>query len=378
MSHMQMRTWAEISLPNIEHNFKAMKARLNPGTRFLGVVKADAYGHGALRVAALLQELGCDYLGVACIDEALALRAHGITLPILIMGYTSPRFLNELVDNNLTQTIYSTDIAEAFSAAAQSAGKTLKAHLKIDSGMGRLGFTCHGGRDPLPEIRRILELPGLYFEGIFSHFAVADVCGDPFTQTQFEDFKRFVDRLEKSAGVQFEIKHCANSGGMVNYDWSYFDMVRPGIMLYGLYPDKETGGIELRPAMELKTRIAQVKDFEAGDTVSYGRIYTVPSRQRLAVITIGYADGLHRVLSGKIDVLVHGRRARQVGNICMDMCMIDVSHIPDVKEGDVVTIFGRDGDGFIPVEELAGLAGTISWELLCAVSPRVSRVYLKE
>jgi alanine racemase len=315
---------------------------------------------------------------VACIDEALALRAHGITLPILIMGYTSPRFLSELVDNNLTQTIYSTDAAEAFSSAAKSAGKTLKAHLKIDSGMGRLGFTCHGGRDPLPEIRRVLELPGLFFEGIFSHFAVADVYGDPFTRTQFEDFKRFVDRLEKSAGVQFEIKHCANSGGMVNYDWSYFDMVRPGIMLYGLYPDKETGGIELRPAMELKTRIAQVKDFEAGDTVSYGRIYTVPSRQRLAVITIGYADGLHRVLSGKIDVLVHGRRARQVGNICMDMCMIDVSHIPGVKEGDVVTIFGRDGDAFIPVEELAGLAGTISWELLCAVSPRVSRVYLKE
>lgn len=378
MSHMQMRTWAEISLPNIEHNFKAMKARLKPGTRFLGVVKADAYGHGAPRVAALLQELGCDYLGVACIDEALALRAHGITLPILIMGYTSPRFLSELVDNNLTQTIYSTDAAEAFSAAALAAGKTLKAHLKIDSGMGRLGFTCHGGRDPLPEIRRILELPGLFYEGIFSHFAVADVFGDPFTQTQFEDFKLFVDRLEKSSGIQFEIKHCANSGGMVNYDWSYFDMVRPGIMLYGLYPDKETGGIELRPAMELKTRIAQVKDFDAGDTVSYGRIYTVPSKQKLAVITIGYADGLHRVLSGKIDVLVHGKRARQVGNICMDMCMIDVSHIPGVKEGDVVTIFGRDGDGFIPVEELAGLAGTISWELLCAVSPRVSRVYLKK
>ncbi len=376
MKCMQMRTWAEISLKNIEHNYKAMRARLHHGTRFLGVVKADAYGHGAVQVAGLLQELGCDYLGVAFIDEALHLRENGITLPILIMGYTSPELTHRLLEHNLAQTVYSIEMAEAFSSAAAALGKTLTIHLKADSGMGRLGFKCHDGRDPETDMLRVLQLPGLYAEGIFTHFAVADVSGDPFTEKQFSAFKELVERLEKNAGLKFEIKHCANSGSMINYDWSYVDMIRPGLSLYGLFPDKDTGGLELKPAMALKTRVAQIKAFDAGDTVSYGRVYTAPSKRKIAVITIGYADGLHRVLSDKIDVLLHGKRARQVGRISMDMCMIDVTDIPDAKPGDIVTVFGRDGDAFIPIEEQAALAGTISYELLCAVSPRVPRVYL--
>jgi alanine racemase len=376
MSYMQMRTWAEISLKNIEHNYKEMRARLQPGTRFLGIVKADAYGHGAVRVGKLLQDLGCDYLGVACLDEGLALRENGVTLPILIMGYTSPQLAPMLLENGLTQTIYSLEMAEQFSRAAVELSGTLTIHLKADSGMGRLGFTCHGGRDPEKELLQALKLPGLYAEGIFSHFAVADSYGDEFTEKQWADFKGLVDRLENSAGFKFKIKHCANSGAMINYSWSYFDMVRPGLALYGVYPDKETGGFELLPAMELKTRIAQIKENEPGDTISYGRIFTVPKKQKTAVITIGYADGLHRVLSGKMDVLIRGRRARQVGNICMDMCMVDVTDVPDAQVGDIVTIFGRDGGAFISVDEHAKLAGTISYELLCAVSPRVPRVYL--
>jgi alanine racemase len=376
MNYTQMRTWAEISLKNIEHNYKAMRARLGGGTRFLGVVKADAYGHGAVQVAGLLQELGCDYLGVACLDEALALRKNGITLPILIMGYTSPEFTPTLLEQNLTQTVYDLELAEAFSSAALSLGKTLKVHLKADSGMGRLGFKCRGGRDPERDMTRVTKLPGLHTEGIFTHFAVSDVSGDPFTEKQFNDYKELVDRLEKNAGVKFEIKHCANSGAMINYAWSYSDMVRPGLMLYGLYPGGETGGLELKPVMALKTRVAQVKELDAGDTVSYGRIYTAPSKRRIAVVTVGYADGLHRALSGKIDLLIHGKRARQVGAISMDMCMIDVTDIPDAAVGDVVTVFGRDGGEYISVGELADLAGTISWELLCAVSPRVPRIYL--
>jgi alanine racemase len=376
MNDMQMRTWAEVSLCNIEHNFKTMKARLRSGTRFLGIVKADAYGHGAVKVARLLGDLGCDYLGVACVDEAMALRDNGIALPILIMGYTPSRFTETLIKHSLTQTIYDLPMAEEFSRAASALGGTLTVHLKADSGMGRLGFTCHGERDPVLEMLRALQLPGLYAEGIFSHFAVADNFSDDFTRTQFSAFEDLVGRLEDISGLTFEIKHCANSGAMINYDWSYMGMVRPGLMLYGLYPDKETGGIELRPAMELKTRVAQIKEFLPGDTVSYGRVYTVPAPQKLAVVTIGYADGLHRVLSGKIDVLIRGRRAPQVGRICMDMCMVDVTNIPEAAPGDVVTIFGRDGDAFIPVEEPAERAGTISWELLCAVSPRVPRIYL--
>ncbi|MEL4106668.1 alanine racemase [Oscillospiraceae bacterium WX1] len=372
-----MRTWAEVSLKNIEHNYKAMKARLSDKTRFLGIVKADAYGHGAVPVAKLLETLGCDYLGVACIDEALQLRENGITLPILIMGYTSPQFVHELVDNALTQTVYSLEMAESVSRAAQQLGKSLKVHLKADSGMGRLGFTCRSGRDPYQDMLTVLKLPGLSVEGIFTHFAVSDTLGDVFTKQQFDDFKALVDKLEDSAGIRFAIKHCANSGAMINYDWTYFDMVRPGLSLYGHYPDKDTGGLDLLPAMALKTRVAQIKDVEAGDTISYGRIYTAPEKKKIAVITIGYADGLHRVLSGKMDVLVRSHRAHQVGRICMDMCMIDVTGLDDVAVGDEVTIFGRDGDAFIPVEELARLAGTISYELLCAVSPRVPRVYLK-
>lgn len=375
MSYLQTRTWAEVSLKNIEHNYKAMRARLSDGTRFLGIVKADAYGHGANRVAGLLQELKCDYLGVACIDEALSLRENGITLPILIMGYTSPQFVNELIQNNLTQAVYSLDAAEAFSREAVLHGKKLKMHLKADSGMGRLGFSCHRGSDSEEELIRAARLPGLNPEGIFTHFAVSDVYGDTFTELQFKAFNNLVDGLEKNAGIQFEIKHCANSGAMLNYEWTYSGMVRPGLSLYGLYPDKETGGIELRPAMELKTRVAQLKTYNKGDTVSYGRIYTVPESRKIAVITIGYADGLHRSLSGKMSVLVRGKRAPQVGRICMDMCMIDVTDIPEVQAGDIVTIFGRDGNSLIPVEELATAAGTISYELLCSVSPRVPRVY---
>jgi alanine racemase len=376
MSNMQMRTWAEVNLSNIEYNYKAMRARLKNGTRFLGIVKADAYGHGASQVSGLLQTLKCDYLGVASIDEALSLRENGIMLPILILGYTSPQFAAKLLEYNLTQTVYSLEMAAAFSRAAASLGKTLKVHLKADSGMGRLGFTCHRGRSPEEDMLAVLKLPGLNPEGIFTHFAVSDVLGDPYTEKQFRDFKDLTDRLEEDAGFKFEIKHCANSGAMINYDWSYIDMVRPGLSLYGLYPDCDTGGLALRPAMELKTRIAQIKEFDEGDTISYGRIYTVPSKRKIAVITIGYADGLHRVLSGQIDVLIRGKRARQVGRICMDMCMVDVTDIPDAETGDVVTIFGRDGEGFIPIEELAVLAGTVSWELLCSVSPRVPRVYL--
>ncbi len=376
MSTLQMRTWAEVSLGNIEHNFKQMKARLKPGTRFLGIVKADAYGHGALTVAPLLERLGCDYLGVACIDEAYTLRDNGIGLPILIMGYTPERLTDELIANNFTQTIYSAEMAEGFSRAASSLGQSLKVHLKIDTGMGRLGFTAGRGRDPYDDLMHVLRLPNLDFEGIFTHFPVADCCGDPFTETQYAQFTALVDKLEKSAGMQFEIKHCANGGAMINYDWTYSDMVRPGLPLYGCYTEDDTHGLALRPAMALKTRIAQVKTYEPGDTISYGRTYTVPERQRLAVVTIGYADGLHRALSGKIDMLVRGQRARQVGRICMDMCLIDVTAIPDAQPGDKVTVFGRDGNAFIPVEELASAADTIPYELLCAVSPRVPRVYL--
>ena len=372
------RTWAEIDLDCIEHNFRAMKEKLPAETRFLGVVKADSYGHGACRVAALLEELGCDYLAVACMNEALALREGGVTLPILILGYTATEHTETLIENNITVALGKLDLAEKMSELAGALGKKLKVHLKVDSGMGRMGFTCRSPRDPVEDMLKVMRLPNLEVEGIFTHFAVSDVeGGGEYTEDQFKEFTGVIDRLEKLSGKKFKIKHCTNSGAMLNYTKTYLDMVRPGIMLYGCYPDGESDYIKLQPAMQLKTRIVQIKDFEPGDTVSYGRLYTAPSKRKIAVIPIGYADGLHRVLSGKLDVLIRGKRAPQVGRICMDMCMVDVTDIPDAERGDIVTVFGRDGDGFIPVEELAEKAGTISYELLCAVSPRVRRIYLR-
>lgn len=372
----QKRTWAEISLENIRHNFLEMKSQLRRGQKFLGVVKANAYGHGAVQVASMLEENGADYLAVACLDEAEELRSSGIKLPILILGCTPTEYTEKLMELDITQALGTLKNAELMSAAAEKAGGKVKVHLKVDSGMGRVGFTCHDGRDPEDDMLEVMRLGGLDIEGIFTHFAVSDVLGDKYTDMQFSEFTGLISRLEEKSGFKFRIRHCTNSGAMINYDWAYLDMVRPGIALYGCYPAKEHGSLTLLPAMSVRTRIAQIKEFMPGDTVSYGRTYTADAKCLIAVVPIGYADGLHRVLSGKIDMLVRGRRVRQVGRICMDMCMLDVTDVPGVSEGDIVTLFGRDGEEFISVEEQAEKAGTISYEFLCSMSPRVKRVYI--
>lgn len=374
MMDLQKRAWAEINLDNIEHNYKAMTKRLPVGCRFLGVVKADAYGHGAPAVAGLLRDIGCPYLAVACIDEAIELRQNNITLPILIFGHTPAELAEELMENDITQTVYSLAAAGEFSRRAERMDKRLKIHLKIDSGMGRLGFDMNREED----ILSVLSLPGLYIEGIYTHFAVSDIYGDEFTENQLSDFIDITARLENKRGRAFKIKHCANSGAMLNYSESYLDMVRPGIALYGYYPGPDRGGIELKPAMELHARIVHIRDIEPGDTVSYGRTYRAKERGKIAVLPIGYADGLPRILSNNMEVLIKSRRAPQVGRICMDMCMVDISNIREAAVGDVVTIFGTDGEEFIPVEELSAAAGTISYEIVTGVSGRVPRIYIKD
>ena len=377
MNDLLKRTWAEISLDHVEHNYQAMRARMPAGTRFLGVVKADAYGHGAVQVASLLSELGCEYLAVAYIDEAVELREAGITLPILILGYTMPIYTPQLLKYRLTQTVHSLDMAQEMSRIAQAQNAKLMVHLKVDTGMGRLGFGCHHGETTDRALLEIMSLPGLEAEGIYTHFSVSDTKDDEYTNWQFQSFSEILGRLEASAGVKFKIRHCTNSGAMINYEWAYLDMVRPGLSLYGMYPGGDRGQIALLPAMELRTRIVQIKEVPAGSDLSYGRTFTTKAPSRIAVISIGYSDGLHRVLSNNMDVLVRGKRASQVGRICMDMCMIDVTDIPEASVDDVVTIFGRDGEAFIPVEALAGAAGTVSYEMVCAVSKRVPRVYLR-
>lgn len=376
MESLQKRTWAEVSLENIAHNYNAIRERLPECCRFLAVVKTNAYGHGAKRVAELCENLGADYLAATGIDDAVQMRSWGIKAPILIFGYTQPEYIDVLIRKRITQTVDCLETAREFSKVASKMGRKLRVHLKVDTGMGRLGFVCHGDRDSTQEMLEILSLPGLDIEGIYTHLAASDVRDDEYTKKQLEAFNALVKNLEEESDFRFKLIHCANSGAVINYrQTASLDMVRPGLMLYGLYPGRYKGDIELRPAMELKTRVVCVKELRPGDCVSYGCTFVAEKQAKIAVLPIGYGDGLHRVLSGKIDVLVNGRRARQIGRICMDFCMIDVTDIP-CEVGDVATIFGRDGNEFISIEELAEKAGTISYEITCALTERVPRVHI--
>lgn len=369
------RTWADVKLSAIEQNYNSMRAKLPKDCKFMGVVKADAYGHGAVEIAGYLEKLHCDYLGVACIDEAQELREAGNKLPILILGTTPAEYVDRLIKLNVTQTIASLEDAKEYAIALSKLGEKLKIHIKLETGMGRQGFDVKSG--DVGEVVSALALTELEAEGIYSHFAVSDEPEkEDYTRRQFENFLSTVEKIEKASGVHFAIRHCANSGAMINYPETYLDMVRPGLALYGMFPNGEKDKLHLTPAMELKSRIIAVSEHEAGDCISYGCTFTTDKKMRVAVLPIGYADGLHRILSGKIDVLINGQRCRQIGRICMDMCMADVSDIPDVKPGDIATIFGHDGkDEVISVEEVAEKAGTVSYEMICAVSQRVPRVY---
>ena len=375
MNDLQKRTWAEISLPNIRHNYEVIRRSLPEGCRFLGVVKADAYGHGALPVSRLLQEAGADYLAVSCLDEALELRRGGITMPILILGHTPPEYTGLLIEQKLTQTVSALAKAKEYSAEAARLGKTLRVHIKLDTGMSRLGFLCAGDYFDIGvgNVIASCQLPNLEPEGIYTHFAVSDEEGEEneaYTREQFDLFQRVIAAVRERGGVEFAIRHCANSGAVVNYPEMALDMVRPGLLLYG-YGD-DTGDLGLLPCMRLVTTVSTIKHYEAGTAVSYGRRFVTKRHTRMGVLAIGYADGLPRALSNKCSFAVAGGFAPQRGSICMDMCMLDLTELPQAAVGDEVEIFGEHND----IETLAKEAGTISYELLCAVSKRVPRVYI--
>ncbi len=374
MRSQKERTWAEISPAQIVSNMRAIRSSLPAGTRFLGVVKADAYGHGALTAAKALEENGADYLAVACLEEAMTLRAAGLTLPILILGNTPPEDVPLLLENRITQTAADAAYAKAYSAAAVAAGGTLRIHIKVDTGMSRLGFLCDEAHlsESVDAIACACALPGLEPEGIFTHFAVsdeADADSVAYTKRQFARFTAVIDALAER-NVRFALRHCAATGGTLFYPEYALDMVRPGLLLYG-YGDA-AGKLGIGPCMTLKSRISAVKHYPAGTRISYGGTYTTERETRMGVIPIGYADGLHRVLSGKAEFWTKDGFAPQRGRICMDMCMIDLTELPGVGVGDEVEIFGPHAD----LEKLAALAGTIPYELLCAVSPRVPRIDL--
>lgn len=376
MDQATKRTWAEISLPNLEHNYRTLRGMLPRGCRFLGVVKANAYGHGAVPMAKKLEELGAEYLAVACLDEAVELRRAGITAPILLLGPTPAEFAGELLHYDLTQSVQDPDAARALSEAAVHADKSLKVHIKADTGMSRLGFLCDEEHvdTSVEEIAKACALPGIDAEGIFTHFANAD--GDEsYTMRQLTRFLDAVDKL-CARGVEFKIRHCAASAAVLNYPCTHLDMVRPGIALYGHYPDPSCQGLDgpgLLPVMTLKARIVAVRELPAGTCISYGCTHTLARDSRLAVLPVGYADGLERLLSNRSEMLVHGQRVPVLGRVCMDMCMVDVTDLPDVRVGDEATVFGPE----LPLEEKADTVGTIQYELLCGVAPRVPRVYIE-
>ena len=376
------RTWAEIDLDALAYNYRALRQRVGENVKFLGVVKADAYGHGAVQVSRTLQSLGADYLAVSSIDEAAELRHGGITMPILILGHTPREQVGRLIDLHITQAVTCQAKALEYSEEAVRLGGTLTVHIKVDTGMSRLGYLVSGEHfdTGTADICRACALPGLYAEGIFTHFAVADEPDEDsaaYTRQQLDLFRRVIGTVEQRRGRRFAIRHCANSGAVLSWrdKGAALDLVRPGLLTYGVYPDSKRGGLSLTPVMALKSRVSAITHHKKGDSISYGRTWTAERDCTLAVLPVGYADGLQRCLSGKLEVLLRGKRVKQVGRICMDMCMLDVTDIPDAAVGDVVTVFGCGDDGAPTVAELAALAGTIPYELLCGVSLRVPRIY---
>lgn len=373
MTRETARTWAEISLGNLEHNYRALRS-CAPDSIFLATVKANGYGHGSVPVAKRLVELGADYLAVACLDEAAELRRAGIAAPILVLGYTQPELAGEVVALDVTQTVFTPELAQALSEAAGAAGKRAKIHLKADTGMSRLGVLDHDPQRAAADIAALCALPHLEPEGIFTHFANAD--GDEgYTMLQFTRFLDVLKELEEKYGRAFEIRHCAASAAVLHYPCTHMDMVRPGIALYGHYPDPGCEGLDgpgLKPVMSLFSRVAAVRDFPAGTPVGYGCTASFGGEGgRTAVLPIGYADGLHRTLSNQGSVWLDGQPRPIMGRVCMDLCMIGLDGEAEVRPGDVAEIFGER----LPVEGQAELAGTISYELLTAVAPRVPRIY---
>lgn len=371
------RTWSEIDLDALKHNYHILKKRVGDNVRFLGVVKADAYGHGSVTVAKTLEEAGADYLAVSSIDEAMELRVNDIKMPILILGHTPKEQVARLIEYNITQAVTCKAKAVEYSEEAVKLGKSLKIHIKVDTGMSRLGYICEGEYfdNGVKGICEALNMQGLEAEGIFTHFAVSDEFGeenDAYTRNQFKLFVSVVSEVERLSGRRFKIRHCANTGAVARFPETYLDMVRPGLLLYGYGDFAEELG--LKPVMTLKTTVSTIKIYPKGTKISYGGIYTCDKQERIAVLPYGYADGFFRALSDKCSLMTVDGPAKVRGKICMDMCMIDVTDKPNVEVGSEIEIFGNNNS----INELSALAGTIPYELTCAVSKRVPRKYIKD
>ena len=364
--------WAEINLSALRHNISAIKSRVADGAKFCAVVKADAYGHGAVAVAREAVAQGADYLAVAVLSEAVKLREAGFTTPILILGPTQPQEADVVVRYRITQAVFTVEQAAALAAAALRQHTHAKVHLAVDTGMGRIGVRP-GNAGAVAAA--IAGLPGIWLEGMFSHFASADSKDKMYAAEQFRRFQEAVAAVE-ARGIKLELRHIANSAAILEMPETHLDMVRAGIILYGLWPSDEVEHvIDLRPVMKVKARLSCVKDYHPGETVSYGRTFMAAREMRVGTLPVGYADGYTRLYAGKAVVEIKGQRVPVVGRICMDQCMVDVTDVAGARVGDEAVLFGSPT---LTADEAADWLGTINYEVVCMISPRVPRVYVED
>lgn len=381
--NMVKRTWAEISLNAIEHNYNVIRNKVADGTKVCCVIKADGYGHGAVELSQIYEKLGADFFAVSNIDEGIEIRKSGSKLPIVILGYTPVSEAENLAEYDISQAVFSLEYAKELSEKCVEEDCICKMHIKVDSGMSRIGFMCQEFPRDEYSIEEICEaccLPNLEVEGIFTHFCVSDedAEGREFTNKQYENFIYVRDSLKKR-GVDISVVHCSNSGAIEDYPETCCDMVRAGIILYGLAPSSKLADrLDLVPAMTLKTVVAFVKEVQKGATISYGRTFTADRKMKIATVPIGYADGFIRQNAKDGYMTVNGKKAKIVGRICMDQTMLDVTDIEDVKTGDEVVVFGTGENGEPTADSLAENTGTINYETVCLVGKRVPRIYIKD
>ncbi len=376
------RTWVEINLDALKHNYEAIESRLSPGCEIMAVVKADAYGHGVENSVKEFSACGCRRFAVSNLEEAYQVRSVNPDCSILILGYTPPEYAESLAVNNISQAVFDSEYAARLSEYAQKSGVQVSIHIKVDTGMSRLGFVYHDDIEDaaaVDEIAAACRMNGLYPEGIFTHFASADEeDGRVFTTLQYTLFTNLIKDLEFE-GISFPLRHCCNSAATVLYPEMHLNLVRPGIILYGLMPSSFLNGeINLQPALKMKTVVSMVKTIPAGTPVSYGRTYSAEKDIKIATVPIGYADGYPRSLSGRAEMKIGDRLVPVVGRICMDQCMLDVSDIEDVSEGVTVTVFDSKPSSPLSVAALAQKAATINYELVCGINKRVPRVYTRQ
>lgn len=368
------RTWANVDLDALAHNYGEIRAHVPQNCKFLGVMKADAYGHGAVPVSHALVDLGAEYLAVSNLEEAVQLRRGGVRVPILILGYTPPSYAENMIYLDLTQEVHSLEYAQALNDALAGTNFVLNIHLKLDTGMTRIGFTAYGEESHLEDIIEAVRLPHLHTEGVFMHFCVADSKlpeNVSFTELQYTRFLHALDFME-SCGIRPDLRHCCNSGATVLHPEYAMDMIRPGILTYGVNPSEDTADIlDLKPMLSLYTSVSQIRTVPAGTDISYGRTYTTQEERRVAVLAVGYADGLQRRLSNRVKFMLRGTAVPVVGRICMDMCMVDVTSIPEAEVGDEVMIIGPG----LGCDSMAQQLDTIPYEILCAINKRIPRIY---